>query len=98
METPTFASFLTPEGTIVAAGLITALIQLVKVTFPVIDAKVSGAVMAFSASALLYTVTALVTMPEGPDAYLTVIASWLLCATASVGAYSATKFAKGTSG
>lgn len=94
MDSPTFASFLSPEGIVVAGGLITALIQLVKVTFPLIDERVSGAVLAFGASALLYIVTAIVVGVSTPDAYLTVIASWIACATASVGVYSTAKFAQ----
>lgn len=94
-STPTFASFLTPEGIVVAGGLITALIQLVKTTFPLVDAKVSGAVMAFSASALLYVVTAIVVGVGTPDQALTIIASWIACATAAVGVYSSVKYAQG---
>lgn len=94
METsPTFASFLTPEGIVVAGALITALIQLLKRTFPVVDERVPGAIMAFVLSAVLYLLTAVVVGVGSPDAYLTIIASWLACATAAVGVYSTAKFA-----
>jgi hypothetical protein len=96
VTSPTFASFLTPEGIIVAGGLITALIQVVKATFPIIDQRVSGAVLAFSASALLYVATALVVGISTPDAALTVVASWIACATASVGVYASVKHAQAT--
>jgi hypothetical protein len=89
MPSPTFASFLTPEGIVVAGGLITAFVQLLKSTFPVIDEKVSGAVMAFSLSAALYGATALTVGIAAPDAALSVVASWVACATASVGVYAA---------
>jgi hypothetical protein len=88
MPSPTFASFLTPEGIVVAGGLITAFVQLLKSTFPVIDEKVSGAVMAFSLSAGLYGATALTVGIAAPDAALSVVASWVACATASVGVYA----------
>ena len=91
MDSPSFASFLSPEGIVVASGLITAFVQLLKTVFPVIDAKVTGAVQAFVLSALLYLVTAIVVSPDGPDAYLTIIASWLACATAAVGVHSTIK-------
>ena len=94
MDSPTFAAFLTPEGIVVAGGLITAFVQLIKTVFPVIDAKVSGAVMAFVLAAVLYIVTALVVGLDSPDAYLTVIASWLACATAAVGVHSTAKLAQ----
>ena len=87
-----FASFLTPEGIIVAGGLITAFVQLLKSTFPVIDEKVSGAVMAFVLSALLYVATTFATggIPTW-DAGLTILASWIACATASVGVYASVR-------
>lgn len=92
MDSPTFASFLTPEGIIVAGSLITAFIALLKSVFPAIDAKVSGAIMAFILSAILYLVTALVIGLPDADAYLTLIASWLACATAAVGVHSTVKY------
>jgi len=82
---PTFADFLTPAGLVVAAGVVTGFVQLVKTTFPIIDARVSGAVMAFSLSCLLYVVTAAATGISTPDQALAVILSWLGCATAAVG-------------
>jgi len=91
MDTPTFAAFLSPEGIVIAGGLITAFVQLIKTVFPVIDTKVTGAVQAFVLSAILYIVTAIVVSPDSPDAYLTIIASWLACATAAVGVHSTVK-------
>jgi len=88
MDSPTFASFITPEGIIVAGGLITALVQLIKTVVPMVDEKVSGAVLAFGGATLLYIATAAVLGVPTPDAALTIIASWLACATASVGTYS----------
>ena len=93
MDTPTFAAFLSPEGIVIAGGLITAFVQLIKTVFPVIDTKVTGAVQAFVLSAILYIVTAIVVSPDSPDAYLTIIASWLACATAAVGVHSSVKYA-----
>ena len=92
---PTFASFLTAEGIVVAGALITAFVQLIKGVFPVIDERVPGAVMAFVLSGVLYVLTAIVVGIGSPDAALTVVASWLACATASVGVYSTVRLAKG---
>jgi len=94
MGSPTFASFISPEGIIVAAGLITALVQLIKTVLPLVDEKVSGAGMAFAASTLLYIITAMVLGIASPDAALTIVASWLACATAAVGTYSTVKSAR----
>lgn len=95
MDSPTFSAFLTPEGIVVAGGLITAFVQLIKTVFPIVDEKVSGAVMAFGLSAILYTITAVVVGISTPDQGLTVVASWLACATAAVGVHSTAKFAQG---
>jgi len=95
MTNPTFASFLTAEGIVVAGALITAFVQLIKGVFPVIDERVPGAVMAFVLSGVLYVITAIVVGIGSPDAALTVVASWLACATASVGVYSTVRLAKG---
>ena len=85
---PTFASFLDPTGLIVAAGIITALVQLLKAVFPALDARVSGAVMAFTFSAVLYVLTAVSVGVPTLDAGLVIFAAWLACATSAVGAYA----------
>jgi hypothetical protein len=96
MPNPTFASFLTPEGIVVAGALITGFVQLLKSTFPAIDAKVSGAVMAFACSSVIYIATTLVVGDFTPDALLLVGASWVACATASVGVYASVQHARDT--
>lgn len=85
MEPITFASLITPPGVVVAAGIVTALVQLIKGVFPVIDEKVSGALQAFVLTAILYVLVA-ITVPQ-PDAngYLLVFMAWLSCATSAVG-------------
>jgi hypothetical protein len=81
----TFQSFLTPEGVVAAAAVITVLIQLLKGVFPAIDARVSGALMAFVLSAVLYVLTALAVGVADANAGLAVFLAWLSCATSSVG-------------
>ena len=81
----TFASLLEPAGVIVAAGIITTLVQLIKAVFPALDARVSGALMAFLASAVLYVLAGLATNVVTLDAGLLVFLAWLSCATSSVG-------------
>lgn len=85
-----FASFLTPPGVIAAAAVITTLVQLIKSVFPAIDAKVSGALMAFVGSAVLYVFTAVAVGVPTFDSGLLVFLAWLSCATSSVGIKSAT--------
>jgi len=81
----TFESFLNPEGVIAAAAVITVLIQLIKSVFPALDARISGALMAFVLSAVLYVFTALAVGIVDANAGLTVFLAWLSCATSSVG-------------
>jgi hypothetical protein len=85
----TFAQLVTPAGTVIAAGIITALVQLLKGTVPILDARVSGASMAFLISALLYIATTAALLSEGaltpPDGFLGVFLAWLSAATSAVG-------------
>lgn len=81
----TFESFLTPEGVLVAAALITTLIQIIKTAAPVIDAKVSGALQAFVISGVLYALTAAAVGVPTANAGLAIFAAWLACATAAMG-------------
>jgi hypothetical protein len=87
-DTITFASLLTATGAGIAAVVITTLVQLLKTVIPTLDARVSGALMAFVLSALLYLVAGIATSVATLDAGLNVFISWLTCAVAAVGAYS----------
>ena len=81
----TFAALLEPAGVVIAAGIITTLVQLLKSVFPPLDARLSGALMAFLASAVLYLLAGLATNVSTLDAGLAVFLAWLSCATSSVG-------------
>ena len=81
----TFAALFTPEGVVAAAAAITAFVALLKSVFPVIDARASGALMAFVLSALLYVASLSAVPVTGPDDVLALVLSWLACATAAVG-------------
>jgi len=81
----TFGSFLLPAGLLVAAGLITTLIEVLKTAIPPLNARVSGATMAFVLSALLYIATGLAVGVASADAGLQVFAAWLACAVAAMG-------------
>ena len=80
-----FSDFLTPAGLTIAAGIITGLFDLVKAVFPPVSARVSGALMAFVGSAILYAATAVAVPQNTADGYLGVFVAWLGCATAAVG-------------
>ena len=82
---PTFESFLTPAGLIVAAALVTGTIEVLKTAFPLLDARVSGAAQAFVLTAILYIIAGLSTGATTADAWLAVFAAWLSCATAAIG-------------
>jgi len=85
----TFASLLQPTGVVVAAAIITTLVQLIKSVLPTIDAKVSGALMAFVLSAILYILAGISTSVATLDAGLLIFTAWLSCATSAVGIKSA---------
>lgn len=81
----TFESFLTPEGVIVAAGAVTGFVALIKGVFPPIAERVSGALMAFIVTGVLYGATAWAVGVADPNAGLVIVFSWLGCATSAVG-------------
>ncbi len=81
----TFGSLLTPEGVVIAAGIITGLVALIKSVIPTLDARISGALMAFVLSAVLYVLAAISTNVADLNGGLTVFLAWLSCATSAVG-------------
>lgn len=85
MDSLTFASFLTPAGIVIAAGLVTGLIAYLKGSFPALDARVSGAALAFVFTFALYALTAIATGTSTLDAGLNVFAAWLTCGSAAIG-------------
>lgn len=85
----TFASLLEPSGVVIAAAAITAFVELIKGTFTAIDERVSGALMAFTLSAVLYVLTAFSVGTTTLDTGLVVFLAWLSCATSAVGIKSA---------
>jgi hypothetical protein len=87
-DTLTFAVLVTAAGAGIAGVIITTLVQLIKTVLPAIDARVSGALLAFVLSAILYLVAGIATGVSTFDAGLNVFVSWLTCAVASVGAYA----------
>jgi hypothetical protein len=87
----TFARLLTPEGIIAAATLTTSLVALLKWLFPVLDAQVSGARMAFFFTAALYAIAGIAIPLGTPDAALALFIAWLSCATAAVGIHATAK-------
>lgn len=86
----TFTMLATTAGATVAAGIIYALVQVIKSAFPGFSTRMSGAAQAFVLSAVLYAVTAAVLRPTAADGYLVIFISWLNCALASVGIHSTT--------
>jgi hypothetical protein len=81
----TFAALLTPAGIISAGALMTLFVQIVKGASPFIDARVSGALMAFIASGVLYMAAALVLPNPTPDDMLQVFAAWVAVAGIAMG-------------
>ena len=94
----TFDQLLKPEGIAAFAVVATSLVALIKYTFPVIDARVSGAVMAFAFTAIGYVLCAFAVQVTTLDTGLLVFVSWLTCATAAVGVNSTVNHVQTTRG
>lgn len=90
----TFASLITPEGIAAAGALTTAIIALLKRVFPPIDARVSGAVLAFILTAVLYLAGIVAVGIPVADSVLTWITAWVACATVAVGVHSTVTHAR----
>lgn len=81
----TFADLLTAQGAVIAGGIVTTLVELIKRVLPALDARVSGALMAFVLSAILYVLAAVATSVGDLNAGLVVFLAWLSCATSAIG-------------
>jgi hypothetical protein len=81
----TFEDLLNAAGAVVAAGIVTTLVQLIKAVLPTLDARVSGALMAFVLSGILYVLAAVQVGVADLNGGLNVFLAWLACATAAVG-------------
>lgn len=86
-----WASFITPEGIIVASGLVNRLVQVLKTVSPTIDQRVSGALLSAIASGVLYLITAVVVATNDPNVLLTVFSAWLSVAGGAIGINSVIK-------
>ena len=92
----TFAQLLEPQGIAAFAATATTLVALIKYVFPVIDARVSGALMAFAITAIGYALCAVSVGTTTLDAGLLVFVCWLTCATAAVGVNSTVSHVQAT--
>ena len=92
----TFAQLLEPQGIAAFAAVATTLVALIKYVFPVIDARVSGALMAFVITAIGYALCAIAVQVATLDHGLLVFVSWLTCATAAVGVNSTVSHVQAT--
>lgn len=89
----TFAVLLTAAGTAIAASIVTALVEVLKLTFGPLPG--TGAMWAFILSAVLYAMGGIATGITTLDQGLGIFLAWLACATASVGIHSTVKTARG---
>lgn len=97
-EDITFAALLTAAGTGIAAGIITALVELLKVVAGPVVTKLSGAGVAFIASAILYVLAGIATGVNTLDGALVIFVAWLTCATSAVGIHASIRTARSDRG
>lgn len=82
----TFADLLTPGGIVAAAALIVSFVQVLKTAIPILGERVSGALLAFVSSGVLY-VAGFAVLPRGSaDTVLQEFAAWVAVAGLAMGA------------
>lgn len=93
-ESLTFAALLTAAGAGIAAGVIVALVELLK---GVVGNPLAGRghQLAFGLSGALYAVAAIATGTDTLDEALVVFLAWLTSATAAVGTYTTLRRVQG---
>lgn len=101
MDGLTFQTLVTPAGALVAATAIKLLVDLIKAVLPRVDAAVSGALLAFVLSGVLYIAAALSLPSLGvhldANGYLNIVLVWLTAAAAAVGITGAIRHARAAS-
>lgn len=85
MDNLTLTVVLTAGGAVTAAAVTRQLVELVKRAFPVIDARISGASLAFTLTGVLYVVAFVTVGEHTPDGAFIAFLSWLSCATSAIG-------------
>ena len=72
-------------GLVIAAGIVSGLIEVIKNALPWLGERVSGAAMAFVITAILYALDGAATGVSTLDAGLGIFMAWLACLTAAMG-------------
>lgn len=81
----TLAALFTAGGAVMAAAVVRQLIEVLKVAFPAIDARVSGASLAFILSLVLYALAYVAVGARDAEGIFLAFLSWIACAVAAVG-------------
>ena len=84
----TLSGLLTPEGIVAGAALVTTIIAMLKGVWSDLDARVSGALMAFVLTLVLYVLAGVSSGAVTLDAWFAVFIAWVSCATSAVGIHS----------
>lgn len=98
MDGLTFQTLVTPAGALVAATAVKLLVDLIKAVLPRVDAAVSGALLAFVLSGVLYVAAALSLPSLGvvldANGYLNIVIVWLTAAAGAIGITGAISHAR----
>jgi hypothetical protein len=81
----TLSDILTAAGAVSAALVVRQLVELIKVSFPGLAARASGAAQAFVLTFLLYAFAWVAVGAHTPEGFFLALVSWLACATSAVG-------------
>jgi hypothetical protein len=80
-------SLLTPTGVLIAAAIVTVVVELGKITLPGIYNTVNGRWQSLILSVVIYGTVTIGITPDNLEILTAVISACLLCAISAVGAY-----------
>ena len=83
LDAPTFAGFLGTTGAVVAGGVITLFVSVIKTYLPFTQ-KWDGMVMTFIAAVVLYLLTGFAVGVPTLDAGLGIFTAWLACLASGI--------------
>jgi hypothetical protein len=81
----TLLALFTAGGAVAAAAIVRQLIEVLKVAFPALDARMSGATLSFLLSLVLYGLAYAAVGERSAEGVFLAFLSWLACAVAAIG-------------
>lgn len=92
----TFEDLTTAAGAASVAALAFIVVELLKAVIPNLFNRVTGALIAFSFTGVIYAIGAMVLSPLDANGYLALFISWIFCAAGAVGIKTVASGGSGT--